>query len=65
MNPKSSVVGYYGSDLISDNLMERKRRDLLLFQNKISKLFNSTSIAGFSTPKVGKKDIVWELSERC
>ena len=22
MNPKSSVVGYYGSDLISDNLVE-------------------------------------------
>ena len=25
MNPKSSVVGYYGSDLISDNLMEMER----------------------------------------
>ena len=42
----------------------RKRRDSL-FQNKISMLFNSTSITGFSTPKVGKKDNVWELSERC
>ena len=37
MNPKSSVVGYYGSDLISDNLMEMQggKGEIHYFKKKL------------------------------
>ena len=38
MNPKSSVVGYYGMDLISDNLMEMQggKGEIHYFKTKLA-----------------------------
>ena len=68
MNPKSSVAGYYGMDLISDNLMEMQggKGEINYFKTKSA--CYSIVFPLLTSPrqtKVGKKDIVWELSERC
>ena len=67
MNPKSSVVGYYGSDLISDNLMEMQGgKGEIHYHFKTKSACCSIVLPLLTSPRqVGKKDNVWELSERC
>ena len=65
MNPKSSVVGYYGSDLISDNLMEMERgkgdihyyfKTKLACYSIVLPLLSQQCNADFSTPNKSWKE---------